>query len=98
MTAPTHRRLLDEEVVIERRHFVALIAEVMEMDTLAWPGEGAKAQVGRLVVARRIAFARWCARNGEIGEADESHIGARDAAQVVRERAGFGQMVGVDDV
>ena len=97
MSAVTHRRLLDPRVMLERRHFVALIADAMEMDAVAWPGEGAKAQVGRLVAARRIAFARWCARNGEIGEADDARLGAHDAAQAIRARAGFGQVVGVED-
>lgn len=65
---PTY--LLDAVVRAERKHEATLIASVLELDGSAWPGEGAAADVGRLQVARRIAWARWLAEVGEINEAD----------------------------
>lgn len=63
--------VVDEQLLAIRRKTVSLIATQMELTGSAWPGEGARADVERIQVARRIAAVRWMTVTGRIGTGDD---------------------------
>lgn len=62
--------VVDEQLLAIRRKTALLIATQMELSGSAWPGEGAKADVERIQVARRIAAIRWMTVTGRLGKGD----------------------------